>query len=582
MVAPSINTTAENASRTKELDIVGKLPSPWQDAAGALIEKSFQQTPVGDIFGRSGIRTPGGSDERGFIERFFDLQDLRNNGEQKLSAHELNELYPNVETQFRDGETREAAAEIARRSYERQYLDSRIARGNLGTATSLGLSALAFMSDPISLSLSILPPVRALGAAVTARFGVVAGGVSEAVAVNAVEEAAFYSTSQSELADITAADSLRNIAFGAAGLGALHFGARSIGKAIRSLPGLSKHLMSNSVSSVLAGKKPKIDAITRAATQELSGSADNVGHRFEKLGADDLSTRPLYHGSNSVQENIKSISGERTSNELINLGDGGVSFSDHALIENAKAGNSTVDQQGLLREVRLSKGLNIIDLDEQISPLVLVRAKEVVSQMKKKMKKNDFLRMTNGTGRALYDEADKLIKQDKLPADSINKINKALEEGGFDGVRTEVGGDFNGAKIQRHNTVKLFGSGTKKSGALKYSQQRTFTANDQLLQKADSQQISDSIKNNLSDDNDMAIDIREVRQNQILAKEFDQEIAVKQEEITRSIAELDGLKKKGLLDAEDLAELEVTKALKKKADDDAIITRNAIICLNRQ
>jgi len=584
VVAPTINTSAENANRQKELEIAGKLPTPWVDAGAALVEKSFQQTPLGDIFGRAGLRTAGDTDNRGFIERYFDLQDLRNNGEEKLSAHELNEIYPNVEEQFRDGETRAAAKEIARRSYERQTLDSRIQRGNLGTASSLGLSALAFMSDPLSAAVSFLPPIRAIGAMTAAKFGGqvgltgrIAGGVAEATAVNAIEEAAFYASSRSELADVTAADSLRNIAFGAAGLGALHFGASSVIRGVKSLPGLSKHLLNNSISSILTGKKPNVDAITRAATQEISGAAGNVGHRFAKLAPEEVSTRPFYHGSSSVRQSLDSVPVGKRSNDFVNLGDEGISFSDHPLIENGKAANSTVDQQGLVREIRLSKSLNLIDLDQTVDTRVLAAAKSQIEQMQKAMPKGDFDKMVRGTGRGIYEEADKLIRQEKIPADSINKMNKALDAAGFDGARTEVGGRFNGANVERHNTVKLFGETAKK-----YSEQRSFTANKELTQGLDNEQLSNGIKDNFSEANDMAIDIKEVRQNQILSSEFEKDIAVKQEEITRNVAELEAMKKRGLLDAEDLAELEETKALKKKIDEEQIITRNAIICLNRQ
>lgn len=408
-------------------------------------------------------------------------------GQRELSVDELNEKYKDIGLRF-DGPQKERVAEYIAQSYrERTYLEQKIASGPQGYTSLIGrfgAGVIAHALDPVETGLTFATGglLRLGAAAVFGRsvapslLGRVGVGAAEGALTQAALEPLNYSTLNKLQEDYTAAESLYNIAIGAAFGGVVEGAGYGIQKFIDRKRGVrpGAELLSHeaAIAQLLDGKKVDPSGVSADVAAELSrriprvsdfsGRMDYQYRPYDPLAGDG---RKFYIGTMSENEALSAV--ERTRRGFQGfVDDAGRANADAASKYNETIGNVFEVELGDARLVDTSRLLNENEIRALNSILEGSDNKEV-SKLSKQLAKGEFQ-----TVRDLLVEAG---NREILP-----QVADALERGlaglGFDGYFRNMGD---------HNAIELFESAVrspvKEDGRVVYRQTGVFKGDEAIV-----------------------------------------------------------------------------------------------------
>lgn len=400
------------------------------------------------------------------IERIIDLDRIEAQESDIVAPEELNAEFPGLPTPFTKPTKRAVAEEIYKRHKKRADLGSVLARAKDNPALTAGTFAASLVPhaiDPVNLAadLTIGGAIFAIGrGAMSARSVMsarraLAQGAAEGIAGNLATEPFTLTANQMELQDYTVAQAFVNVTAGGVFFPVARFGLSKTASFVKGLgPNHVEAIAQSSVAQAAAGRRVDVDAHIRDFRAEAGGSP-RWAPEYRYAPISNPSNQRFYAGTNHQYPELR----RDTVRIDEDLGDG-IYLTDSPGVANGISARKLANKTGKVLEVDLGD-MRIIDLESHI-PTEIRNVLEPIVRDAIGQKK--FAEMEARPGRELFDEIRESVEAGKANDEMVGRVNRALEEAGYDGYRYESGkqgGDssnavmlFNDSKVTPRNSIK--------------------------------------------------------------------------------------------------------------------------------
>lgn len=438
------------------------LPTGWGDSWSAAAELTEE-----DLIG-------------GRMDRSAEMAAAVRLKEEKLSAEQLNQLYPYMEVPFTRPVAKNVAELLAQRARRRQELQDIINRGPQGLLPGtmrFASSVFEAIQDPYELAAGFATGAALTSFARSARIAYLAStkptawqsvraATTDAFVGSAVLEPFTMAAAQQNMRQYGASDSFYNVAASSVawgvGVGAWRVGIRGVSEASRYLrgvdPNLEESAMRSAQGAVASDRNPLVGDIVDAASRRLHGpgiSRETPSWTYTPIrNAQDLAARQGRLFAASPDPRSEYFSGTRGFIED-DFGSNGTYFTDSDRVASGIAHNPETNQSGTVHLFDIdTNDLNLLDLEAKPEG----RAREIVEPFIRAMfpeKRAKWL-LKHGSLRQVYNAARGLAA-DGVMDDAIDRLNLRFAQEGFHGLRFEGGArGKGGAKSGQHNVFMMF------------------------------------------------------------------------------------------------------------------------------
>ncbi len=530
-----------------------------------------------------------------------EIQSAKNKGGPELTPEELNAKYPGLEKPFTAPMSDNVAGIIANRSRERKSLADTIAKGPEGGfygISNFGAALLPHAIDPINVGSGLLLSggigylargaeagviaSRVYGAARAARIaaavhkGGIIGTFAEGVAGNLITEPLTLIAAQQDDRDYTTTDFMMNTVGGAALIPALVHGGKFALKGVkwggdmaiskgaafagRVDPELGAIINKSSIARMLSDKKMHPELYITDAVKAIDGAKpkwSNVDYEFSKIDVSQpAGNRRLFVTTYDKGMDLKAGAFTDAPTEHVGYG---IYAVDRPEVANGAASRRT-GGTGEVVEIKLNDDFKMIDAD-QIHNDIKIDANDINVEGK--------------TLKEILDEARDLDIEDG--GQRLDKINQAVIDKGYDGVtfsrdsaqEVPLSTPHNEVLVLNHDKVTEIGR----------------TEPDVLAKgRLDSAEIQKVYNENTQETGHFLMDeagikIHEDFENKIQVPDKTPKITELNKLSDAKAEEIKSLKDQGLLDADDLRQLEALDEAAKGHEDILTAQKMAADCL---
>jgi hypothetical protein len=411
------------------------------------------------------------------------VNELKDLGGKKLSPEEANEMYPWMETPFKEEVSPALAMHLAEQDKEKFDLKRKMDQGPTDAwsqTKQFGAGVLAHMLDPIEVGAGMLTgwgiggaatrgllgqtakSIALKGAAEGAGIGAklaatgaenLAGNILENVTqegvqklVEAKEQVVDQRTSGDIATDILI-NSLAATSIPIAIKSSVHFSAEGFKRIFRSTsPEADLAVVRHVVQSGERGGIPDSGPILKALSQETDvGTYKGVAFEYSPITRTPegkvIFDKPFFVA--------RSVEGSKPLGD--DLGLGGTHATSNGGVANAAAARSMSDSVGEVAEVKLSE-LNPLDIDRAFPPEIAPTIEAELKRLGFDTREIDVNKMTakeiiqlirNATDSGMLDRTD------------LMNVRKIIEDGGYDSLISD-GSSVNGFPHNKHNHLVVF------------------------------------------------------------------------------------------------------------------------------
>lgn len=391
----------------------------WTQKFGASLKQLSEEVPIGipgvDA-GAPGAWVRGVSD-------YFRERDLESAGNKKITAAEANKRYPDLPKPFTEDVYPEIADFRASEATRRAKLQEWIDRGpETGLGFQLGMGAISIF-DPVNALVNIGggAVVKAVGLPLKAAtiFG-------ENLLGNLAADISSYYQRKREQQDVSLGDTAINAVASAALGTAISKVFSGVTEKFRNAPPeVREKLVREAVAQHESGVR--IDSTTLATTQTLRqvGLVNPEGPRstYRYLELNHPSESVHYEGFAAHNDSPIQVAPE--------LGNDGIHMIDHAEAMNNLSSPPESAVTGRFQANHIDENANFLDIDQPASSPEFA---SLVSQVKKELGVDAQIPET-ATIRDLFQQVKTAMDEDRLPSDSLKKIQEQVKSAGFDGYQ---------------------------------------------------------------------------------------------------------------------------------------------------
>jgi hypothetical protein len=510
------------------------------------------------------------------IERILEMNRIEAQESELVDPEALNQEYPGLPKPFVKPTKRVVAEEIYRRHKKRADLGTVVSNADnsaLTTMATFGAALIPHAIDPVNIIaditvagtiLSVASAGRGVRAAMIAAREQSAGrqflqGAAEGVAGNLATEPFTFAAAQQEMQDYTAGQALVNITAGGVFFPVARFGLSKTASYVKKLgPNHVEAMAQSSIAQAAAGRRVDLDAHVRDFMAEAGGTP-RWAPEYRYAPAANPSNRKFYAGTNHQYPDLRNT-------VLIDedLGDG-IYLTDSPGVANGISARKLAHKTGKVLEVDLGEA-RIIDLESHI-PTEIRNVLEPIVRDAIGQKK--FAELEARPGRELFNEIRESVESGKSNDELVGRVNKALEEAGYDGYRYESGKQGGDAS----NAVMLFNDSKATVG-------NRIKPDMSAVRRASDDELKQLVERNQDHKSEWTYDDKAYKEFQEMEDiPVDVETRELQRAADETLEELTEMERIGSLDKTQVKELEELRAAKaQEATNDQMI-KSAFACL---
>lgn len=505
------------------------------------------------------------------VARMDALDALSKEDQELIPPEELNKRYPGLPSPFVEPKSARVAEEIVRRIQERQDLAGIISRGPKGIGADVVRFSAAMVPhalDPVNLAADLTVGGALLTVGRGAKIAhsaasmerVLARGAAEGVLGNLAVEPLAMAAAKQEMQDYTVAQAFTNVVAGGVFFPAAKYGVSKVAGFVRRLgPTHVEATAQGAVTQLASGKRVDVDPLVRDfvnETKHLPTWANE--YKFRALDLGNLKGTKMYVATNKPSAQIKD-------SVVLDEDFGpGVYLTDAPNVANGVSARKLSNKHGPVLEVSL-EGAKLLDLENSLDPRVKQALTPIVEEVlgKQRMKRVE-------TGRQIFEELSDAIENGKAKDADIERINKAIEEAGFDGFRYEGGQLTKDAPV--HNGIKLFSPNKLKEVQRLRSE---------LPPPPSNKEVGDTLARNQDFKSETNFDDAAFKEFQESGKGFETEVKPEKisQEADAAVEELKSLKDQELLTEGEIKELDAINEMKRVEEETDEMIKSATYCV---
>lgn len=525
-----------------------ELAKPVIEPTSAAFDLAWESTPVGAA------------------ARIYAQNESERDGGKKIDPRTLNETFPDIPEKFSEPMTMRTAQMISNRWQERRELERAMgkAEGFTENAATVGAGLLAHMMDPLSMAagFGVGAVASRLGATGLTGIKAYSATVAENAIGNALLEPLVVAANKMDGSGYTAKDFFMNTIAPAVVLPAgILAGKKLLRYAGLVDPRSASQTFDAAVSNLSAGKvsNTAIELLRTQTVREIQGTEFRP-YRHAPLAE---GPRPFYAASREAAPNFAG-----TRKELIGelLGEDMVTLTDNPNVANGSAARAGFETPGKVYEMDVS-GARLAQVEGDGRDLAGAFARALGDEYKPGMQAT-----------AAFESI--LAKAQANDEGPLEAFKAALKEQGFDGVAYKQEAYLGKKLDQPHNVVALFDEA-------KAVQRTSMSAEPDKVPRLSYDEASQLVARKLDEmadledqafyaDPDGIKDVINAGKNPLALDEEIAAVTRESKELTEQFAEME---KMGVLDADQLRELEEFRRLDKAQEKVPVLTAQAMACV---